>query len=50
MWTASLGYVSVGTMVAWSCNAFAKLHLGNLGDPLKEQPVALVEGEEVSVY
>lgn len=23
---ASLGYVSVGTMVAWSCNAFSKLH------------------------
>lgn len=23
---ASLGYVSVGTMVAWSCNAFSKVH------------------------
>lgn len=44
---ASLGYVSMGTMVAWSCNAFAKLHF-NMVDTPEQQRLTLSESDEFS--
>nr|XP_019542173.2 facilitated trehalose transporter Tret1-like [Aedes albopictus] len=45
---ASLGYVSIGTMVAWSCNAFAKLHI-SMDVPLEQQQrLTLEESKELS--
>ncbi|XP_065076397.1 facilitated trehalose transporter Tret1-like isoform X2 [Ochlerotatus camptorhynchus] len=43
---ASLGYLSVGTMVAWSCNAFTKVYI-NLDD-LTQQRLTLTRGDELS--
>nr|XP_019559807.2 facilitated trehalose transporter Tret1-like [Aedes albopictus] len=49
---ASLGYVSVGTMVAWSCNAFAKLHINLDVSPAEQQQqqqrLTLEESDELS--
>ncbi|XP_055609946.1 facilitated trehalose transporter Tret1-like [Uranotaenia lowii] len=45
---ASLGHVSVGTMVAWSCNAFSKLH--DIEMEKRLQLLELEETEELSEH